>query len=73
MPKRKSVISLLELRRSMPQVCKELDHGTTFVILSRGKPVGELKPPSKDVLKAFFGTKKRSPKELIKQKLRKKK
>lgn len=54
------LLSVWDLRRHLPTVRAGLKRGVCYVLLYRGKPVGELSPPSKDVLDQVFRAQKKS-------------
>ena len=58
--KQTQLLSLWDLRRNLPAIRAGLKRGVQYVILYRGKPVGELVPPSKKVLDQVFRAQKKS-------------
>jgi len=53
-------ISMMNMRRNAKAIRAGLERGVQYVLLYRGKPVGELVPPSKEVLDQIFRVEKKS-------------
>jgi len=51
---------MMNMRRNAKAVRAGLKRGVRYVLLYRGKPVGELVPPSKEVLDQVFTAQKKS-------------
>ena len=48
------MLSMWDLRRNLPVIREGLSHGVRYVLFYRGRPVGELIPPSKAALELVF-------------------
>jgi len=54
------LLSAWDLRRNLPAIRAGLKRGVRYALLYRGKPIGELVPPSKEVLDRVFTAQKKS-------------